>query len=312
MWGQRFGGTGKDGASAVALDEAGGIIIGGSYTGQVTFDSTPMTMLTSEGIADLLLFKLTQEGGVAWARGYGSVQTDGIEAVTIGSGGEIGIGGRVGDDIASGPLQMVSSLNNAFLAVMSADAATAISVLPNMQVGPSIALAMAFDPASQDLFAGGSFDTGVEFGMNSEVVTTAEPSDGFLARRSAETMVLRAMTSPATKDVVSAIAVASGALAVGGSCGSDGLLLARPCAPSGNTGTIVVARVPLDFSNIPPANPDYWVKYFGDDMTNSVDALAVDPITDEIIAAGHFGGTVYFDGPQFSAIGGIYIVKLHP
>ena len=57
VWSEAVGGTGADGASAVAVDPQGNIYVGGEFTGQVDFDPGPGTrrLGSSGGIDGFLI-----------------------------------------------------------------------------------------------------------------------------------------------------------------------------------------------------------------------------------------------------------------
>ncbi|HVZ37774.1 MAG TPA: T9SS type A sorting domain-containing protein [Candidatus Kapabacteria bacterium] len=107
-------GTGSDiYGSAIVLDAAGNIYIGGRFVAGVTFAGD--TLRTSRGPTDMLLVKVNNAGGVVWARTPGGAATgsygeDGISSIGLDSGGNPYITGYYNKDAEFDTIALASTL----------------------------------------------------------------------------------------------------------------------------------------------------------------------------------------------------------
>jgi hypothetical protein len=86
--------------NGLAVDGAGNILYGGIFTGTVRFGSTT---LTSKGSQDGFLAKLDPDGNLLWARTVvASKGMSSVQAVALGSDGQITIGGDFSDTATFG------------------------------------------------------------------------------------------------------------------------------------------------------------------------------------------------------------------
>jgi len=84
IWAERFGGGSSISPNSVAVDDLGGIYIGGSYFHTVDFDPGPGVYdLTVSGGSDLFLSKLDENGDFEWAFNAGSTSTDAVTDVAV-------------------------------------------------------------------------------------------------------------------------------------------------------------------------------------------------------------------------------------
>jgi hypothetical protein len=121
-WVHSYGGTGTDQATAVALDGSGNAYITGSFSNSVTFGSTT---LTSAGLGDVFVTKVSTAGSVVWATGFGSTSSDTGNAITVDSSGTITVAGQYQGTMSftagSGTLSLASfGGTDAFVAQFSA------------------------------------------------------------------------------------------------------------------------------------------------------------------------------------------------
>ncbi|MBA2320852.1 MAG: hypothetical protein H0V89_06840 [Deltaproteobacteria bacterium] len=74
LWSARFGGTGLDTASGIAVDYDGRPVLVGTFTGTATFGATALTSL---GLGDVFVLKLFgTNGAVSFAKGFGGLGAD--------------------------------------------------------------------------------------------------------------------------------------------------------------------------------------------------------------------------------------------
>ncbi len=74
LWVRSGGGASSDVATSVAIDNAGNVIVGGSFSQTANIGGTN---LTSNGSTDVLIWKLNSAGTTLSAHGLGSTAVDG-------------------------------------------------------------------------------------------------------------------------------------------------------------------------------------------------------------------------------------------
>ncbi len=74
VWGYTLGATGADLGTSIAVDSAGAVLVTGTYNGTVDLDPGAATQsVTSKGLSDLFVQKLTSGKSLLWADGLGGV-----------------------------------------------------------------------------------------------------------------------------------------------------------------------------------------------------------------------------------------------
>jgi hypothetical protein len=92
QWVTLLGGTGSDGAQALALDPlTGEAWVAGTFTGTATFLSSPET---SRGQEDVFLARLGTDGSVSRAVTYGGTLADSPLALSVDGSGNVLMGGE--------------------------------------------------------------------------------------------------------------------------------------------------------------------------------------------------------------------------
>lgn len=86
LWAKKAGGSGSDVATSVAVDNAGNVVVSGSYSQTAAIGGTN---LTSNGSTDAFLWKLDSAGNSVWARGFGGSAIDGATGVDVASNGDV-------------------------------------------------------------------------------------------------------------------------------------------------------------------------------------------------------------------------------
>ncbi len=82
VWVTYYGGSGDDGASGIAIDNKGSIIIVGSTTSSTNMTSTGAHKTTYDGSEDALIAKFTSAGARVWSTYYGGTAIDRAYEVT--------------------------------------------------------------------------------------------------------------------------------------------------------------------------------------------------------------------------------------
>jgi hypothetical protein len=105
LWARRFGGASFDGASGVAVDGAGNVLVTGSFQGTVNLGGGP---LTSAGSTDIFVAKHSGTDGThLWARRFGGTSSDGgVPDVAVDGAGNVLVTGSFQGtvDFGGGPL----------------------------------------------------------------------------------------------------------------------------------------------------------------------------------------------------------------
>lgn len=93
--------------TSTVTDAGGAVYATGTFTGNVTFESTP---IKSRGNQDVFLMKLDRRGNLQWVRAVGSVWDESAPRVTLEGTSVTLVGITKGEmDCGSGPLQRWSS-----------------------------------------------------------------------------------------------------------------------------------------------------------------------------------------------------------
>ena len=71
VWSDRFGGSSRDTATAVAADSAGNVIISGGFRGSVDFGGPPLEGTSASGGNDIYLAKFEPDGEHLWSKQFG-------------------------------------------------------------------------------------------------------------------------------------------------------------------------------------------------------------------------------------------------
>ena len=123
LWSKRFGGTGNEQVTCIALDGLGNIFLGGSFTGSGNFGGANWTS-TSAWACDAFLAKYDSQGNPLWSQGFGGTSADVVNSIAVDSQGNlVATGFFLGTANFGGTtvLSSVVSSTDAFLAKYSPD-----------------------------------------------------------------------------------------------------------------------------------------------------------------------------------------------
>ena len=104
LWAVSAGGAGNEGATRISATTDGTAVISATYSGSITFGATT---LTSVGISDIYVAKLTALGAWSWAASAGSTGNDGYsggEAVALNADGSVFVTGAYAGAMTLGSL----------------------------------------------------------------------------------------------------------------------------------------------------------------------------------------------------------------
>ena len=344
LWSQRFGGTGLDVGTAVAIDGARNIILTGNFRGPVSFGGTP---LAGRGAQDIFVAKFDPSGAHQWSQWYGSSGGDEGQDVIADALGNIILTGHYNGVINFGGGADTPHFGSLDAFVLKLNAAG--GYMWNRAVGssnPDAGYGVAVD-ASNNVVLTGQFSNTVSFG--SGPLVSAGLTDAFVAKYDANGVIQwsKRMGGPAADRGEEVSVDAAGSAVVAGVY--NGAVLAKydlngvqlwsqtfsstdmvqglditicdagTIAMSGNLrGTANFGGGPLTsagdddvFLAMFEVNGAHrWSERFGNTGDDWGHACAYEP-SGNLIAAGIFSGTVNFGGgPMVSAgLGDVFVVK---
>jgi hypothetical protein len=104
LWARRYGDPQDQVCVAAAVDASGDVVIGGWFSGTLTFGTNPP--LACAGGVDGFVAKLDPSGTALWSKRFGAVGSDEVEGVAVDAQGNVCITGYFNDtvDLGNGPL----------------------------------------------------------------------------------------------------------------------------------------------------------------------------------------------------------------
>jgi hypothetical protein len=187
VWVARIGGTAAERVTSLARDAAGNLYLGGAFEGSTDFDpGTGSQILTSLGLEDGFVVKLSPTGDFIWNRRMGGPNADQVTGVGVDASGRIYAVGNFSGSAqtlpALGPtLASNGSAQDVFL--LGLDAAGAVSFAFAVG-GPEADLANALAVTTGGtIVIGGTFRGSASFlaGSTATQLTAQQGGDAFLA-----------------------------------------------------------------------------------------------------------------------------------
>jgi hypothetical protein len=144
LWSKRFGDASNQLAKGIATDAQGNVLITGNLTGSIDFGGGA---LTSAGLNDIYLAKLSPTGAHLWSKRYGDSADQNAAAVAVDPQGNVLITGYFNGtiDLGTGPL---TSLGAADIFLAKLAPTTGAAVWAQARGGPNnqSSLSLAVDP----------------------------------------------------------------------------------------------------------------------------------------------------------------------
>jgi hypothetical protein len=285
-WAKRFGDQGNQWSTAIAVDNAGHVLITGALAGTVDFGGGP---LTSVGQSDVFVVKLDADGNHLWSRRFGDASDQiGLGVATDPGGNVILMGSIMGTaDFGGGPLTSTGT-NAVFVAKLDPNG----NHVWSQRFGDAGAYdgeAVATD-ADGNVILAGAFTGAVDFGGGllasagdrDIFVTKLDPSGAYLwAKRYGDAADQRARfvaTDAAGNVVITGM--------VTGQADFSGGLIPSGLLTSAGGQDIFVAK--LD-----PSGAYLWAKRYGDAAEQQGAAVAVDA-SGTVLVVGQIDGAVDF------------------
>lgn len=138
--------------TSVAVDSSGSVVVGGSFYGDVRFDSQRLSADTL--LADLFVAKWDARGALVFAKRFGSASSDNLEAIATDLAGNIYVGGYVQEDIDFGAGLVSVDGGDAFLLALSPSGGTAWAKVFDNSGSSSTVSGLATDAAGNLLITG--------------------------------------------------------------------------------------------------------------------------------------------------------------
>jgi hypothetical protein len=188
LWAKRMGGTDPDGGRSIAVDGSGNIYTLGSFIGTADFNPGAGTSnLTSAGIEDIYISKLSDAGNFLWAKRMGATNADVGRSISVdGSGNVYTTGtfeGTVDFDSGPGTSNLTSAgFDDIFISKLDA----AGNFLWAKKIGGTsgdVVNSLVVD-GSGNVYTTGYFQTTVDFdpGPGTSNLTCAGASDIFILK----------------------------------------------------------------------------------------------------------------------------------
>ncbi|MDC0749883.1 hypothetical protein [Polyangium mundeleinium] len=297
-WSKRVGDAANQEATAVAIDAAGSIYVGGAIQGSSDFGDGQL--LTSAGSDDAFVARLDAEGNLAWAKHFGDAKAQRVTRIVITPSGQIVLGGAFAGTINFGGTNLVSAgLNDVYVAEINAEGAHVFSRRFGGNSFDDLG-GLAVDPTGS-LLVTGTFDTTIDFGpVTGDALTSIGGHDIFIAKLSASGTGLWAHRAgdAGTQRGLAIAAAPNGDVIVAGDA-SGTLYLDGPVVYAKGDRGLFLAR----YSSSGSA---FWSQMFGGKFSGSWGvSVRVDPSTESIVTAGFFDDEVDFGGGPLSAAGGV-------
>lgn len=302
VWGRNIGDAGFQFGESVAADEAGNVILVGSFEGTVDFGGGP---ITTEGLKDVFVAKYSAAGKHLWSRKYGNQSNQVANSVAVDAEGNVFVTGAFDGaiDFGTGAVQ-TKGLNDIFIAKLS-PSGEAIWAKSFGDGTNQIGRAIAAD-GSGNVVMCGSFQGSVDFGDG--VVPSSGDYDIFVVSFDADggrRWHRRYGDSGAQNCEGIGVDAAGDVLLTGPFKGT--VAFGTPALTSSGDFDSYVAK--LAGSDGATA----WSKAFGGLTEQRSEALAVDA-EGNVLITGYMAGSTTFGGETLTSAGGadLFIVKLDP
>ncbi|HYV92883.1 MAG TPA: T9SS type A sorting domain-containing protein [Chitinophagales bacterium] len=310
-WAKSAGGTPFDWASSVTSDASGDIIAVGSYLSPtITFGS--ITLLNTNGFADMFILKYDSAGNVLWAKTYGGSYYDYPFCVTADASGNIIVAGDFDSPTITFGSTTLTSVGSGDMFIVKYDAAG------NVLWAKSAGGADDYDHARSvttdslgNIIAVGYFKSAdITFGSTTLLnVSNNNLEDIFIVKYDAAGNVLWAKSAGGNYGdaAYSVTADAAGNIIAAGIFYSTTLTFGSTTLTNANAGNYDdIFIVKYD-----SAGNVLWAKSAGGIANDVAYAVTTDP-SGNIIAAGYFlSASITFDSSTFLNAGGsdMFIVK---
>lgn len=303
LWSKRFGDAATQGASSVAIDSSGHVLLTGYMFGSADFGGGPLVS-TGAGM-DVFVAKLSPDGNHLWSKHFGDVAYQAGSGIAVDGTGNVLVTGNFNGALTFGgnTLQSAGGVasGDVFLAKLDSNGAHVWSKGFG-GVADQIGKAVATDATGNVIVVGVTAGV-MDFGGGG--LLGAGGADVFVAELDpAGDHVWSKMYGDAAEQDVAGLGLDLGGnvLLVGSFAGSmdfGGSLLL-----SAGTHDVFLAKLDSNGAHV-------WSKSFGDIGEQNGRGVVVDPVGN-ILVAGTFDGAIDFGGGPLQSAGGgdIFLAKL--
>jgi len=214
LWSKSFGGLMSDYGNEVTIDEAGNVLVSGSFKESVDLGAGP---LTSAGGSDVFVVKYHPNGTHVWSKRFGGPGDDTSHAITTDSAGEVLLTGSFQNtiDLGGGPLDGVG-VQDIFVAALGP---SDDHLWSKSYGGPGNAAGKSLVVNAAGVIVAGGFSDSVDFG--GDLLTSPTNADlVFLAALDSGGGHLWSKGFSTALTIIDVAAVTGGAVATGTFFGS--------------------------------------------------------------------------------------------
>jgi len=293
QWSKRFGNTNEDYLQAVAADNAGNVIITGSFTSSVDFGGG---VLVSAGSADAFVASFDTNGNYNWSKRFGDVGYDTGTSVAVDGSGQVVVTGTFSGSVwfGGGPVQFSSGSDDAFLAKFTASSGAYVWGMDLGGSGDDGATSVAVDSGGNIALTGYFHGTAVFGGFP---IVSNGGADVFLVRFTpGASHVFSTNFGGASDDFGRRVAFDSG----------GNILLAGTFESTANLGGFVPlvtnGNADVFLAKYDSFGTFAWSKGLGGTASDVVRGMAADG-ANNIVITGYFQGPVNFGGGDINGTG---------
>ena len=303
QWAKRFGNGWPSYAYSVAVDSNSNVFVTGAFQGTVDFGNG--FILTSAGLSDIFIAKLSSSGATSWAKRVGSSSDDyGYGIAVDGTGDVLCTGFFQGTVDFGNGIPLTSTGMDTFVAKFSGNDGSyrwAVNYLSN---STDIGYGIATD-TNGDVFVTGAFMNLIRFG--SSTLSSAGGYDIFLLKLTGTngTFIWAKRFGGTSHDLGYSIAVqSSGDVVITGSFAGTVDFGGGSITCANSNGEVFLAKYTgLNGSHL-------WSRGFSSSSNSAGYGVAADKYTNDIVMTGTAVGTVDFGGgPVTIASPSIFMVK---
>ncbi len=244
LWSKRFGSTDFDRGHSIAADSSGNILVAGEFYLTANFGGAA---LTSAGVGDIFVTKLTPDGTHLWSRAAGGSYSDTATSITVDPSGNVLVTGTFGGtiDLGNGPLTQLGGGTDIFVAKYQP---SGTPVWSKRLGGPSTDTSFSItSDSSGSVILGGNFFGSCDFGGGA--LTASGYLDGFLAKYSPSGIHLWSSRFGATgstefSSVIAVGAAPGGDVLAGGNFTDVTRFYDTPLTSAGQLDVFVLRRAP--------------------------------------------------------------------